>query len=141
MVNSYMQDGMLTLSQIKKQMESVTGNLNFCQSEFIQFLERLDSNQDSVSEFIKSFNQFSSEFPDLRQDDQTKEELMQRVETLSSKLWKSIEDKKDKSLEEIQRQGEEGWSVQEMKQVCKNMANLIEIEIKKFNVIYSLLVE
>ena len=132
---------MLTLSQIKKQMESVTGNLNFCQSEFIQFLERLDSNQDSVSEFIKSFNQFSSEFPDLRQDDQTKEELMQRVETLSSKLWKSIEDKKDKSLEEIQRQGEEGWSVQEMKQVCKNMANLIEIEIKKFNVIYSLLVE
>ena len=76
-------------------MDSVTSNLNFCQSEFIQFLERPDSNQESITEFIKSFNQFSCEFPDLRQDDQTKEELMQRVETLSSKLWKNIEDKKD----------------------------------------------
>ena len=28
-----------------------------------------------------------------------------------------------------------------MKQVCKNMANMIEIEIKKFNVVYSILVE
>jgi hypothetical protein len=66
---------------------------------------------------------------------------MQRVETLSSKIWKNIEDKKDESLEEIRRQSEDGWSVQEMKQVCKNMANLIEIEIKKFNTIYSILVE
>ena len=66
MINQYMKDGMLTLNQIKKQNDSVTDNLNFCQSEFIQFLERSDSKQESINEFIKSFNQFSTEFPDLR---------------------------------------------------------------------------
>jgi hypothetical protein len=141
MISSYMKDGMLTLNQIKKQNESITDNLNFCQTEFIQFLERTDKKQESITDFVKNFNQFSNEFPDLRQDDQTKEELMQRVETLSTKLWKNIEDKKDESLEEIRKQSDSGWSSQEMKQVCKNMANLIEIEIKKFNTVYSILVE
>ena len=28
-----------------------------------------------MDEFVKSFNDFSDEYPDLREDDQTKEEL------------------------------------------------------------------
>ena len=69
MVKSYMRDGMVTLQEIKKQSETVTDCLNYCQSQFIQFLERPDSKQNLIDDFTKNFNQFASEFPDLRKDD------------------------------------------------------------------------
>jgi hypothetical protein len=36
----------------------------------------------------------------LRRDDQTKEELHNRVENLSNNLWNVIEEKKDEALNE-----------------------------------------
>lgn len=110
MVASYLKNGMLTMNQINKQSEALTTSLNYCQSDFIQYLERADSKQDIVNEFVKSFNQLTSEFPDLRNDDQTKEELLVRVEQLSSKLWLKVLEKKDQNLEEIAKQAETGWS-------------------------------
>lgn len=72
----------------------------------------------------------------MRQDDQTKEELMSRVDILSNSLWTNIISKKDASLLEIQRQSESGWAIQEMRNVCKLIAQMFEIEIKKFNSIF-----
>ena len=57
---------------------------------FIQFLERQCQKQEKVIEFVNSFNKFSVEFPDLRKDDQTKEELFNRLEQLSNGLWDII---------------------------------------------------
>jgi len=31
-----------------------------------------------------------------------------------------------------------GWSDQEMRNVCRNMASLVEIEIKKFEAVYKI---
>ena len=90
---------------------------------------------------MHSFNKFSSEFPDLRRDEQTKDELLSRVEVLSNTLWDLIEQRKDESLNSIKVQSEEGWSITEMKQVCRHMANLVEIEIKKFSCVYQILKE
>jgi len=39
------------------------------------------------------------EFPDLRKDDQTKDELLNRLEQLSNQLWEITERRKDESLE------------------------------------------
>lgn len=136
MCSSYLRDGMLTINAIKKLNESTVNSLNQCQNDFIAFLERNDEKQMLITEFVANFNQFSSEFPDLRQDDQTKEELTQRVEMLSNNLWKSIINKKDESIQEIHRQEQEGWAVQEMRNVCKLIAQMVEIEIKKFNAIF-----
>ena len=48
-----------------------------------------------------SFNKFSMEFPDLRKDDQTKEELLNRVDTLSNQLWEITDKRKNESIEKI----------------------------------------
>ena len=138
---NYFRTGMMTMSQIKKQGEAITDNLNMSQSELIQFLERPDDNQNVIQDFIDNFNQFAGEFPDLRQDDQTKEELISRVEQLSETLWEKIEEKKQESLLEIQRQTEEGWSAQIMKQICRSFAQMMEIEIQKFNTVFQIIVE
>jgi len=62
-------------------------------------LERPCSKQDKVNEFVQSFNKFSLEFPDLRKDDQTKDELMNRTERLSNELWAIVDERKTESLQ------------------------------------------
>jgi len=99
METSYIREGILALSDIKRQRESVTDGLNSCQRQFIQFLERPCSKQDKVNEFVQSFNKFSLEFPDLRKDDQTKDELMNRTERLSNELWAIVDERKTESLQ------------------------------------------
>jgi predicted acyl esterase len=79
-----------------------------------------------------SFNKFSSEFPDLRADDQTKEELKIRVQKLSNDLWEIIDARKNESLAKIAEMTSGGWSDHEMRNLVRNMASLMEIEISKF---------
>lgn len=87
---------------------------------------------------MQSFNKFSLEFPDLRKDDQTKDELMNRAERLSNELWSIIDMRRSESLQHIAAQSSGGWSDQEMRQLVRNMASLIEIEIKKFSAVYQI---
>jgi hypothetical protein len=41
----------------------------------LDFLHRPDIKQEKLDAFIKEFNEFSDCYPDLREDDSTKEEL------------------------------------------------------------------
>ena len=75
MASAYIKDGIIVMSDIKRQSDQVILSLNNCQSDFIQFLERPCQKQELINEFVNSFHKFSQEFPDLRKDDQTKEEL------------------------------------------------------------------
>lgn len=54
-------------------------------------MERPDNKQQKLNDFIDSYNKFSEEFPDLREDEQTKEELNLRVDKLSNEFWAIIE--------------------------------------------------
>ena len=53
-----------------------------------------------LADFVDSFNRFSEEFPDLREDEQTKEELHSRVDVLSNDLWTITEARMEESLAE-----------------------------------------
>lgn len=77
--------------------------------QFLTFLRRLDGKQQVLDKFILDFNGFSDEFPDMREDDQTKEELHQRVDTLSDELWEIAEDRKEQAIDERKRIMESGW--------------------------------
>ena len=58
------------------------------------------------------------------------------MELLSNSLWHIIETRKDESIDQIKKMSEVGWSDIEMRNLCRNMASLIEIEIKKFETVY-----
>jgi hypothetical protein len=60
------------------------------------------------------------------------------MEVLSNTLWQIIETRKDESIDQIKKMSEVGWSDIEMRNLCRNMASLIEIEIKKFETVYQL---
>jgi hypothetical protein len=59
---------------------------------------------------VKDFNDFSDQYPDLREDDHTKEELHQRCDILSDELWEISEERKDQNVEERKKIMESGWA-------------------------------
>jgi len=62
-------------------------------------LHTSDGKQTILDDFVKNFNTFSDEYPDLREDDQTKEELHQRTDALSDELWEIVEERKEQAIE------------------------------------------
>lgn len=81
--------------QVRVQRERVVSTFSHIQSKYLEFIHRPDTKQEKLEQFIKDFNDFSDQFPDLREDEATKDELHQRVDTLSDELWEIIEDRKE----------------------------------------------
>jgi hypothetical protein len=75
----------------------------------LTFLHRFDRKQQVLSKFLGDFNEFSDKFPDMREDDQTKEELHQRTDILSDELWEIAEERKEQAVDERQKIMKSGW--------------------------------
>ena len=61
--------------QVRVQRERVTSTFSHTQSKYLEYIHRPDTKQEKLEQFIKDFNDFSDQFPDLREDESTKDEL------------------------------------------------------------------
>ena len=120
------------------QRERVFKQLNDSQRRYIEFLSRPSQMQKRINDFCDSYNRFSAEFPQLWTNPQTKTELLNRVEILSNQLWAEIQERKDQSVAEREKLIEGGWAHVEKVRVCSFIANLLENEIQKFQVIVAI---
>jgi len=102
---------------------------------YINYLGRSDQTQARINEFINNFNRFSEEFPELRDNEQTRSELSNRVEILSKSLWDIIQRRKNEALEERQRLMKGGWVQREMMNIIFNISKLLECEYKRFSTV------
>jgi arsenate reductase-like glutaredoxin family protein len=84
-----------------------------------------------VQDFIDSFNKFSDEFPNLRTDPLTQEELRKRVTRLGNDMWTLVEQKKDQALAQHAKLNSDGWVVSEIKKLMKNATRLIQNELAR----------
>ena len=116
----------------RNQRNRIVTGLNKTQKYFVQYLNRPDTKQALLDEFVIAFNKFSDEYPDLREDEQTKEELHQRTDTLSDKLWEISEQRRDEAVEERQKIMENGWAEFELEQVVLIAQSMIQAEVDKF---------
>lgn len=136
---AYFVDSTYAFKKVIHLREQVKEGLNELQRDFLEYLQRPDEKQGKINFFKESFNKFSEEFPDLREDEQTKEELILRANNLSNELWAIIEKRKDESLEEYQRLQANGWIQGEMKKLLMFGSKLIQLEVDKFVTIFKLL--
>lgn len=121
-----------TFNLYRNQRERVVTGLSKTQKYFVQFLNRPDTKQAKLDQFVVDLNKFSDEYPDLREDDQTKEELHQRTDTLSDQLWEISEQRRDEAVDERKKIMENGWIEFELEQVTSMAQNLMQGEIDKF---------
>ena len=108
--------------------QNVFKSLNDMQRQFINYLGRRNDMQKKLNEFCESYNRFSNEFPELLENEETKQELQNRIDILSQQLWEQIKARKDESFNERKNQMEGGWVQVEMANVCSYVGKLIENE-------------
>ncbi|CDW87464.1 mitogen-activated protein kinase organizer [Stylonychia lemnae] len=137
---SYYKECLTVFKVIRRQRDLILEGLNDMQTRFIDFLQRTDAKVQKVHEFIESFNKFSDEFPDLREDEQTKEELLKRVDTLNNDLWAIVEQRKDDAIAEHAKLIDNGWIDIELKKLIKNATTVVQNEVNKYLAFYALLV-
>ena len=113
LLGTYKEQAMKVFREARTQRERIKERIHKTQVSFLEFLHRPDNKQDKLDEFVVNFNKFSEEFPDLREDEQTKEELHQRIDILSDELWEIIEERRDQALEEMKQVKESGYIEQE----------------------------
>lgn len=104
------------------------------QQKFLTFLNRQDNKQELLDQFVRDFNQFSDDFPDLREDQATKEELHQRCDVLSDELWEIVEERKEQNIE-VRKQIMESGNVEnglEFLTLCAQQ--LMQAELDKFKI-------
>ena len=76
--NEYARNMIKFFKLVEKQNESLESKLDETKTHFKGFLNKPDGKQEKLEHFIESFNKFTEEFPELRPDEQTKEELNNR---------------------------------------------------------------
>ena len=68
----------------------------------------------------------------MREDDQTKEELHQRVDILSDELWEIAEERKEQAVEERKKIMESGWVEYSLEYLTTCAQQMMQSEIDKF---------
>lgn len=117
---------------VRCQREQANIHFSHIKAQFLEFLHTLDGKQEILDEFVKSFNEFSDEYPDLREDDQTKEELHQRTDALSDELWEIVEDRKDQAIEFRKKVMESGLVEFNLAFMTTIAQQLMQAEVDKF---------
>jgi hypothetical protein len=86
-----------------------------------------------IHEFRENFNRFSEEYPELRDQEETRNELLNRVSILNTNLWCIILERKNEALEEKEQIMKGGWSTVEKNNLCCYISQLIDLEFQKFH--------
>jgi hypothetical protein len=68
----------------------------------------------------------------MREDDQTKEELHQRVDILSDELWEIAEERREQAVDERKKIMESGWVEFSLEYLTSCAQQMMQAEIDKF---------
>jgi len=74
------------------------------QANFINFICREAPYQRKVNEFCENYNRFSEQYPDLKGKDETRTELLKRVQLLNQSLWSIVLERKNVAVEQRETQ-------------------------------------
>ena len=119
---------------IRLQREQASIRQSELKMQFLEFLHTSDGKQAILDEFVKNFNSFSDEYPDLREDDQTKEELHQRTDSLSDELWEIVEERKEMAIEFRKKIMESGFVEFNLEFLTQIAQQLMQAEVDKFKI-------
>ena len=119
---------------VRLQRENVFKIQAEMKKKFLTFIHRLDNKQEILDYFVEQFNNFSNEYPDLREDDQTKEELHQRADVFSDELWEIVEERKEQNTEERKKIMESGEVEFSQEFLTITAQQLMQSELDKFKV-------
>ncbi|PVD23583.1 hypothetical protein C0Q70_16855 [Pomacea canaliculata] len=104
--NTYVTDAKFVFHQVRYERENVYRYFYQIRKDFLEYLRRPDHKQEFVAQWQKEFNMVPD---DMRDDQETRAELHQRVDDLRERLWNICDERKENAEHERRTIINDGW--------------------------------
>ncbi|XP_054041768.1 sperm flagellar protein 2 [Rissa tridactyla] len=127
--NSYMNTIKTILRCLRDEQHSVIYYLADVRKKFQDYLKRPDIKQEFVSQWQSDFNSIAD---DLREDEETKAELHQRVTDLRDLLWDICDNRREEAEQERTEIMNDGWLPDHRGIAMNHFFSLMQVEVDRF---------
>lgn len=103
------------------------------QHRFLQYASRADDKQALVDSFIFKFNAFSEEYPDMRKQDPTKEELHQQADDLHDLLQEKVNSRKEENMTELENITGSQWIESHIQVLAAQIQHAVRLEARRYH--------
>ncbi|NXN72769.1 SPEF2 protein, partial [Himantopus himantopus] len=127
--NAYMNTIKTILRCLRDEQHSVIYYLADVRKKFQDYLKRPDLKQEFVSQWQSDFNSIAD---DLREDEETKAELHQRVTDLRDLLWDICDNRREEAEQERTDIMNDGWLPDRRGIAMNHFFSLMQVEVDRF---------
>lgn len=127
--NCYINGTKHVFRKIRSEREQCIRYFFNVKTTFKEFLRRPDTKQVYLDAFVKEYNKISD---DMREDEEVKAELHQRVADLNETLWSICDTKKAESEKERENVMNNGWLPDKTGIITNHYITLMQAELDRF---------
>ncbi|KAM6290170.1 sperm flagellar protein 2 [Aegotheles albertisi] len=127
--NTYINTIKTILRCLRDEQHSVICYLADIRKNFQDYLKRPDLKQEFVSQWQSDFNSIAD---DLREDEETKAELHQRVTDLRNRLWDICDNRREEAEQERTDIMNDGWLPDRRGLSMNHFFSLMQVEVDRF---------
>uniref|UniRef100_A0A674CNV3 Sperm flagellar 2 n=1 Tax=Salmo trutta TaxID=8032 RepID=A0A674CNV3_SALTR len=123
--NSYVTNVKAVMQNLRRERILIIHHLE----EFKQYLQRPDLKQEFVSQWQQNYNSIPK---DMRDDEETKAELHQRLDDLRERLWDICDKRKEEAGQERAAIMCDGWLEDHTAVLINHFSTLMQVEVDRF---------
>uniref|UniRef100_A0A4W5JBP2 Sperm flagellar 2 n=1 Tax=Hucho hucho TaxID=62062 RepID=A0A4W5JBP2_9TELE len=127
--NSYVTNVKAVMQNLRTELTLTLLSCDACREEFKQYLRRPDLKQEFVSQWQQNYNSIPK---DMRDDEETKAELHQRLDDLRERLWDICDKRKEEAGQERAAIMCDGWLEDHTAVLINHFSTLMQVEVDRF---------
>ncbi|ESO92609.1 hypothetical protein LOTGIDRAFT_120497 [Lottia gigantea] len=126
---SYVNNSKNVFHNIRDERENIYRYFYQMRKDYLEYLRRPDHKQEFVTQWQKDYNEVSD---DMREDEETKAELHQRVDDLRERLWSICDERKEQAEREREAIINDGWLDDRLGVLSNQYITLMQTEVDRF---------
>ncbi|XP_066298432.1 sperm flagellar protein 2-like isoform X6 [Branchiostoma lanceolatum] len=115
--------------KLREERESIIRYLYSVREDYKKYLKRPDGKQEFLSHWQEDYNNIPE---DMREDEDTRAELHQRVDDLKERLWDICDTRKEEAETERSNVMHEGWLEDHLGTLTNHYITLMQVEVDRF---------
>ncbi|KAI8510088.1 hypothetical protein Bbelb_125160 [Branchiostoma belcheri] len=115
--------------KLREERESIIRYLYAVREDYKKYLKRPDGKQEFLSHWQEDYNNIPE---DMREDEDTRAELHQRVDDLKERLWDICDTRKEEAETERSNVMHEGWLEDHLGTLTNHYITLMQVEVDRF---------
>nr|KAG5711746.1 hypothetical protein BaRGS_023510 [Batillaria attramentaria] len=118
-----------TFRQVRLERENIYRYFHQIRKDFLAYLRRPDHKQEFVTQWQKDYNMVPD---DMREDEETRAELHQRVDDLRERLWNICDERKEQAEKERESVMTDGWLEDRLGILSNHYITTMQGELDRF---------